>query len=118
MLFRSTRAKYLTGLKRAVRTGVMPEDWEVNLSWRNPDTKKGRTKEWQTGDFETVLAESNDGFRKAVMNILLKQGGEEPLTPAQPVVKKKPAPAPAPKKKAKKPAKKKAGVAKKGKKNA
>jgi hypothetical protein len=69
-----TGKKYIAGLKRAVRTGELPEGWAVDVAWRNPDTKVGVSKDWQEGDFESVLSESSSGFKTAMMNILNRVG--------------------------------------------
>jgi hypothetical protein len=44
----------------------MPDGWEVDISWRNPATKKGRSRHWQTDEFSSAIENSNSGFSTAV----------------------------------------------------
>ncbi len=74
----TTTAQYIAGLKRAVRTKELPEGWNVDIAWRNPNTLKGRTRNWQQGDWSTTLRESRRGFATVVNNVLRKFAGEQP----------------------------------------
>jgi hypothetical protein len=42
----------------------------VELSWRNPTTKKGRSKDWQTGEFGDVISDSREGFATVVQRAI------------------------------------------------
>ena len=74
----TTTAEYLKGLLRGMKTGELPEGWDVRLAWRNPDTKKGRSKNWQEGDFNQVIRESRSGFATVVRRILRAAAGDAP----------------------------------------
>jgi hypothetical protein len=87
----TTARQYFAGLKKALRTQELPEGWKVDIEWRNPNTIKGRTKNWQTAEFTKALRESRKGFTTVVKKILAKHAGELPPAPA----KKKAAAAPA-----------------------
>ena len=60
-------------LEHIVKGTPLPSKWEVNLSWRNPNTLLGRTKDWQTDDFESAIADSRSGFVSIVHRELLKR---------------------------------------------
>jgi len=74
----TTARQYFAGLKKALRTQELPEGWKVDLAWRNPNTIKGRTKNWQQAPFTTALRESRKGFTTVVRKILAKHAGELP----------------------------------------
>jgi hypothetical protein len=59
------------------------EDWGVDIEWKNPNTKVGRSREWQRGDWTTVLQDSSGspGFAMAVRNALRAARGKAPLKP-------------------------------------
>lgn len=44
----------------------MPENLDVELHWRNPNTRQGRTKQWQSGEYTEVLTDSSSGFSSVV----------------------------------------------------
>jgi hypothetical protein len=71
----TTGPEYLAGLKRALQTKKLPEDWVVNLEWRNPNTKSGKTKHWQSGDWNNVLRKSRSGFATVVGRVLSAAAG-------------------------------------------
>jgi len=79
----TTARQYFAGLKKALRTQELPEGWEVDIAWRNPNTLKGRTKNWQQAEFTTALRESRKGFTTVVRKILAKHAGELPPAPAK-----------------------------------
>lgn len=72
-------------MQRSLKSGdPLPEDWDVEISWRNPNTKVGRSKDWQSGEWSEVLQDSSGspGFSRAVGNALRVAAG-------QPIVKPK-----------------------------
>lgn len=79
----TTTAQYLAGLKKALRTQELPDGWEVDLAWRNPNTLKGRTKNWQQGEFTDTLRASRKGFTTVVRKILAQHMAELPPAPAK-----------------------------------
>jgi hypothetical protein len=52
----------------------LPEDWkQPQIWWRNQETKQGRSKIWQSGEFTRILSASSvsgSGFSTAVANTL------------------------------------------------
>lgn len=98
-----SHGEFLAGLDGAVVSKQLPDDWEVDIMWRNPTTQQGRSKDWQRGDWETVLTDSSPGFQTVVANAVDRQLG---ITPA---AKRKASPtrkAPAKKKAKRKPTEK------------
>ena len=89
--------EFLEVLHGAVRGGDLPDDWEVEISWRNPATKKGRSAHWQTNDFAQAISESSSGFATAVEHAIeskMEPGPARPKRkPTKKVPKKKAAPA-------------------------
>ena len=72
----TTKGEYLSALAEAVLTHELPDGYEVELSWKNPTTKKGRSREWQAGEFTEVLSDSaasSPGFAMAVSNAIAAQ---------------------------------------------
>lgn len=57
---------YLRTLLQAISTGEMPDGLEVELHWRNPATRQGRTKNWQSDEFTNAISESSAGFAGVV----------------------------------------------------
>jgi hypothetical protein len=47
----------------------LPPNWDIEVRWRNPKTKHGKTKRWQSDDFESAVDNSREGF-----NALLHEG--------------------------------------------
>lgn len=78
---RMSKETYLRGLLKAIDTGVLPRGVEVELHWRNPNTITGRTKNWQSDDFNQAIADSSAGFsgvvRRAIEQQIRKARGEE-----------------------------------------
>lgn len=71
---RMTPEKYLKALLKTTRTGAdLPRGLEVEIHWRNPNTKKGNTKHWRSDEFQDALSESTPGFRGVVYESILKQ---------------------------------------------
>lgn len=68
--FGVTPRQYITGLKKALRTQELPEGWDVEIGWRNPNTIKGRSKDWQEGPWQEVLQASRSGFSTVVGRVL------------------------------------------------
>lgn len=65
-----TAPEYIAKLRKALRTKELPDGWEVDIAWRNPNTKKGRTKDWQQGSWGEVLQASRSGFATVVAKTL------------------------------------------------
>jgi hypothetical protein len=61
-------SEYFDTLLRAVETKHLPDGWSIELGWRNPETKKGRSRDWQSGEFAEVLrsSASRGGFATVV----------------------------------------------------
>lgn len=53
----------------------LPRGWNVQISWRNPATKNGRTKNWQTDEFTDALSNSSAGFRNVAKRAILNAMG-------------------------------------------
>jgi len=64
---------YLRALLRAINTGELPEGVEVELHWRNPATKHGKTKNWRSDEFTDAIAESSPGFAGVVRRSIQKR---------------------------------------------
>lgn len=66
-----TPFQYYKTLLRVLDTGSdLPEGWDVELRWQNPDTVSGRTREMQYDDFAEAVSQSNAGFRSVVRRML------------------------------------------------
>lgn len=66
--------RYLQRLMEVISEGrELPSGWDVELSWRNPKTKHGHTKRWQTADFETAVSDSRAGFNALVFDALSRR---------------------------------------------
>lgn len=71
---RMSPQSYLKHLLNYVRHGVeFPRGMEVNLHWRNPETKQGRTKNWQEDEFQDAFIDCSEGFRGMVEGAILRQ---------------------------------------------
>jgi hypothetical protein len=61
-----TPKRFYQRLMEFIRTGrELPPRWEVSVAWRNPGTKRrpgNTTYKWNSGDFETVVSDSREGF--------------------------------------------------------
>jgi hypothetical protein len=78
--------EYLTTLLESVDSGVLPEDWDISIAWRNPATKQGRSRQWQEDEFMGALAASSSGFMTAVKRVIrrgLAKVRREPLPRAR-----------------------------------
>lgn len=63
--------EYWSTLREAASSGgELPDDWEVRIEWRNPTTKTGRSKDWQSNDFSQAIGESSAGFAMVVGNAI------------------------------------------------
>lgn len=64
----------------------------MEIAWRNPDTKAGRSKDWQHGEWSEVLNASTAGFKRVVTNVIKRYAGDD-WGPAkkEPPAKKPPA---------------------------
>lgn len=64
----STRHDRLMAIRTAIKTGELPKGWKPArdnwVSWRNPDTKKGRSKNWQSDSLTGVLPSLGRVLRK------------------------------------------------------
>jgi hypothetical protein len=67
-----TPFQYYQTLLRVLDTGSdLPEGWEVELRWQNPDNRGGPNRgEMQYDDFADAIAQSNEGFRGVVRRML------------------------------------------------
>lgn len=73
----TTRKQYFQTLKRGLSDGELPDGWEIDIAWRNPDTKVGRSKDWQQGDWQSVLEASTEGFKQVVKNVIKRYAGDD-----------------------------------------
>lgn len=87
---------YLRSLLRAMDTGALPRGVDVELHWRNPETRHGRSKEWQSDSFLGAIADSSAGFSMILRRMLqrrLYQGVQRfappPTSTPKPKVKKR-----------------------------
>jgi len=68
---------YVLTLIEAAENEHLPSKWDIELRWRNPDTKRGRTQEWQSGEMLEVLNDSasgwGPGFATVVVRVLLRE---------------------------------------------
>ncbi len=67
---RMSPRQYVRLLLRALDTGDLPRGVKVELWWRNPATRHGATREWQSGEFTEVISESSPGFSTVVRRTL------------------------------------------------
>lgn len=66
--------RYYQRLIQHIQEGrELPESWDVQIGWRNPNTKFGRTKNWQWDSFEDAIADSREGFVSLVHGALVRQ---------------------------------------------
>ena len=66
--------RYYQRLIQAITEGrELPASWVVEIGWRNPGTKHGRTKRWQYDDFESAVADSREGFNMLLHDALLRR---------------------------------------------
>lgn len=73
---RLKRSTYLKRLLDAISSGEdLPRGWQVEIEWRNPATKNGKTKHWQADDFVDALANSSAGFRNVTARAILSAMG-------------------------------------------
>ena len=64
--------------------------WEIGeLGWRNPETQKGRTSDWQFAPVSEALGASSAGFKDLLVGYL-----EEEIEAQRPAPRRKPRPAP------------------------
>lgn len=71
---RTKAEKYLRRLIQSLDSAEpLPDRWEVLIHWRNPNTSSGRSKFWQQGPFNEVLADSSAGFGLIVRAALVRQ---------------------------------------------
>jgi len=61
---------YLDGLMDAVRTRHLPVGWHVEIGWRNPAVKKGKSRDWRYREFTDTLRRSRGGFATVVYRVL------------------------------------------------
>ncbi len=76
-----SRVKYLEGLLQAIEAGEMRDGWEIEVEWRNPETKVGRSAEWQSDELINALESSSDGFRGVVYRTVARELEREKLKP-------------------------------------
>jgi hypothetical protein len=51
----------------------LPDSWIVEIGWRNPATKYGRTRRWQYDDFESAVSDSRAGFNDLLHDALVRR---------------------------------------------
>lgn len=69
-----TPRKYFGALLNHIKYGAaLPESWEVEVGWRNPKTRAGRTKRWQYDDFENAVADSREGFNALLYDAIARR---------------------------------------------
>ncbi len=83
---------YLRSLLRGMESGDLPRGLDVELYWRNPETRSGRSKNWQSGAFLDVVADSSEGFSTLLRRVLQRRlhGGIQRVKPVRPKVRRKP----------------------------
>lgn len=65
---------YLQKLLRFIDNGEpLPRSWDVRLHWQNPETRAGRTKDWQEDYFQDAIENSRSGFVGIVRGSILRQ---------------------------------------------
>ncbi len=65
---------YMRELIHAVDTGEdLPRGWSVDIHWRNPATRSGRTRHWQSDEFSGAVADSSAGFRTLLRRMLVRK---------------------------------------------
>lgn len=63
---------YYSRLIQHIDTGrPLPENWDISIGWRNPNTLLGRSRHWQYDDFENAVSESRGGFITFLRQTLL-----------------------------------------------
>lgn len=67
--------QYLRALLRATSGAELPRGVEVELHWRNPKTKNGKTKIWRHEEFEDAIAGSSLGFVNVVRRAIMRRLG-------------------------------------------
>ncbi len=85
---------YLESIYVATAGIDLPDNLKVELFWRNPETKNGRSRNWQSADFETAVSESNAGFSSALRAVIQRKidGVRSlPMPERMKVTRKKPA---------------------------
>lgn len=69
-----TPTRFFRGLIHALDTGQdLPRSWDVEISWRNPNTRSGRSRYWQTDDFNDAIADSSAGFSRLLRRMLVRR---------------------------------------------
>jgi len=69
-----TPDKFLRSLLAVIDDGAdMPRGVEVELHWRNPATKHGKSRNWDSGEFIEVITDSSPGFQTAVRRMIFKK---------------------------------------------
>ena len=64
---------YYRRLMQVITEGrPLPESWNVELHWRNPNVKHGLTKRWRKDDFESAVSDSRDGFNMLLHDALAR----------------------------------------------
>jgi hypothetical protein len=67
-------ARFIRELIRASDTGEdLPRGWDVEIGWRNPATRSGRTRHWQFDEFSAAVADSSPGFNTLLRRILVRK---------------------------------------------
>jgi len=74
----SSQQERVEAALRYVRHGSLPAGFSFDaIHWRNPDTKSGRSRNWQDGEPGNVLKNSTGGFRNALERSLESMLGFE-----------------------------------------
>lgn len=70
----TTPKKYLQRLIQHITEGrPLPESWDVEIGWRNPETKIGRTRKWRYDGFEDAISDSREGFVSLIQDVLVRR---------------------------------------------
>lgn len=64
---------YLRAILRGVDTGTLPRGLDVELHWRNPETRSGRSRQWQSGPFSEVIQDSSQGFGTVLRRMIQRR---------------------------------------------
>jgi hypothetical protein len=51
----------------------LPPLWDIEVWWRNPNTKHGLTRKWRSDDFESAVSGSREGFNMLLHDALVRR---------------------------------------------
>ena len=69
-----TPRKLYQRLMKAIQEGSdIPPSWDVEVWWRNPNTRHGLSRKWRSDDFVSAVADSNAGFNALLHDALARR---------------------------------------------